>query len=190
VLIRWDDEIAFRRVAHRYQLDPVRTAAVLRALRPGLQSGRRTLHEFWCRFAQEVDRPVPEDWRTLWVSELARGARPRRPVQRLADDLRRAGVRTGLFSNTDSSHWKFFRASGWLDGFSPVIPSFRIGTVKPHLLAFQRASLRLPAGSGPPVFIDDHPVNVAAARRLGWDPLLFSSVRTLRDELEARGLFD
>jgi 2-haloacid dehalogenase len=190
VLVRWDDEVAFRRIARRYHLDLRPTSALLRALRPGLQSGRLTLHEFWSRFARTAHVPVPEDWRTLWVAELERGARPRRAVQGLAADLRRAGVRTGVFSNTDASHWRHFRSSGWLDGFSPAIPSFQIRAVKPDLLAFRRASGRLPAGARRPVFVDDNPTNVAMGRSVGWDSLRFTSVPQLRRELAERGLLD
>jgi len=190
VLVRWDDEVAFRRVARRYRLDLQPTSAVLRALRPGLQSGRLTLHEFWSRFARTVHVPVPEDWRTLWATELERGARPRRPVQVLAADLRHVGVRTGVFSNTDASHWRHFRSSGWLDGFSPAIPSFQIRAVKPTHLAFQRASRRLPAGAARPVFVDDNPTNVAMGRRVGWDSLRFTSVSQLRRDLALRGLLE
>ncbi len=189
VLIHWDDEIAFRRIAHRYRLDEVRTSKVLGDLRSGLQTGRLTLHEFWSRFARAFDLRIPEDWRTLWVREVARGAAPRRPMHTLAADLRRRGVRTGIFSNTDPSHWKFFRSTGWFDGFSPVITSFQLGAVKPHVAAFRGASRRLPAGSGRPVFVDDNPVNVRAAKRNGWDALLFRSIPTLRRELQDRGLF-
>jgi len=188
VLVRWDDAVAFDRVARRYRLDPARVTMVLEALRPGLQTGRLTLHEFWSSFSNAVGVPLPEDWRTLWVSELARKARPRRAVQLLAAELRRSGARTGLFSNTDPSHWRYFRSSGWLSGFSPTIPSFQIHVVKPDPRAFRRATRRLPAGAAPPIFIDDHPANVEAARRAGWDPLLFTTVHHLRDDLRVREL--
>jgi HAD superfamily hydrolase (TIGR01509 family) len=188
VLIQWDDEVAFARIARRYGLDLGQTSRVLSGLRNSLQTGQLTLHEFWSRFAHRFDLAIPEDWRTLWVSELARRAQPRRGIQILAADLRRQGVRTGVFSNTDASHWSFFRSRGWLAGFSPGIASFQLGAVKPDLAAFQRASRRLPTHSGPPVFIDDRLVNVRAARRSGWDAVLFTTVPGLRREMRARGL--
>ena len=189
VLVRWDDEVAFRRVARRYHLDPERAGSFLRALRPGLQSGRLTLHAFWSGFARRAGVPIPDEWRTLWVSELARGAKVQRSVQRLAGDLRRAGVRTGLFSNTDPSHWRHFRAAGWLDGFSPLITSFGIGAVKPDTVAFRRAARQLPKGTRRPVFVDDNPANLRPAGLVGWDPILFTSVGQLRRDLRTRGLF-
>jgi putative hydrolase of the HAD superfamily len=190
VLIHWDDELAFRRVAQRYALDPVRTSEVLTGLRRDLQRGRLTLHQFWSEFARRFSQPTPPDWRTLWARELARAARPRRDVLALAAELRGHRVRTGVFSNTDASHWRFFRSSGWFDGLSPMIASFQLGAVKPDLVAFRRAAGRLPAGAALPVFVDDRPPNVRAARQIGWDALPFTTVRALRDELKTRGLLD
>jgi putative hydrolase of the HAD superfamily len=38
------------------------------------------------------------------------------------------------------------------------------------------------------IFIDDIPANIAAARALGIDGILFTTVEQLRRDLEARGL--
>jgi HAD superfamily hydrolase (TIGR01509 family) len=189
VLIVWDDGIAFRHIARRFRIAPSEVSRTLLPLREDLQSGRITLHEFWSGFARRFDRAVPADWRTLWVSELAAGARPRRAVLKLAADLRRRGVRTGLFSNTDPSHWRYFKAAGWSNGFSPAIASFQLGVTKPHAVAFRRAMRRLPRGSGAPIFIDDRRENVVAARRADWDAIQFTSVPKLQCALNARGLF-
>jgi FMN phosphatase YigB (HAD superfamily) len=38
------------------------------------------------------------------------------------------------------------------------------------------------------IFVDDIPANIAAARALGIDGILFTSVAQLRQDLETRGL--
>jgi HAD superfamily hydrolase (TIGR01509 family) len=190
VLIRFDDRATFRRVARLLRLDLETTAAILRDLREGLQSGRLTLHQFWTQFARAADRRLPDEWRSLWLTELIRTARPNRPVLKVASDLRRRGVRTGVFSNTDASHWRWFRSRGWLDGFSPRIASFRIGAVKPHATAYRRAERRYLHGWGPLVFVDDNDANLRTARQCGWDSVPFVSAARLRTELRRRGLLD
>jgi HAD superfamily hydrolase (TIGR01509 family) len=186
VLVDWDDRIIFRIVADRYGLELGSATAALEMLRGNLQSGATSLHEFWRRFARLFDVPVPEDWRTLWVQELTRRARPRRAVFALANELRRGGVRTGLFSNTDRSHWRFWRSTGWFGGFFPRIVSFRVGAVKPDPRAFRRAEELFPPGWGAPVFVDDSVTNVKAAQTAGWDAVPFTSERALRRVLQDR----
>jgi HAD superfamily hydrolase (TIGR01509 family) len=189
VLVEWDDTAVFRSVANRYGLDRVAAMAALERLRRDLQSGTTSLREFWRRFARSFDIPVPEDWRTLWVGEMSRRARRRRSVFRLVDDLHRQGVRTGLFSNTDRSHWRYWHATGWFDGFFPQIVSFRVGAVKPDPRAFRRAADLFPPGWGAPIFVDDSVTNVKAARAAGWDAVPFTSGHALRRTLEDRHLF-
>jgi len=188
VLIRFRDELTYRAVADRYGLDRVRTAEILRGLREPLQSGQLTLHQFWSAFAGRVGCPMPNDWPSLWSQELARAARPQPPVFALAADLRRHGVRTGVFSNTDPSHWRFFRSMGWFKEFRPAIASFQIGAVKPASAAFRIAAARLPRESSVPIFVDDNLANVRAAKRVGWEAIRFTSTPDLRVRLIARGL--
>jgi putative hydrolase of the HAD superfamily len=188
VLVEWDDTTVFRIVANRYGLELGAAAIVLERTRRDLQSGGISLHEFWRRFARSFNVPVPEDWRTLWVEEMARRARPRRAVFRLVDDLHRQGERTGLFSNTDRSHWRYWRATGWFDGFFPQIVSFQVGAAKPDPEAFRRAEGLFPPDWGAPLFVDDSVINVKAARAAGWDAVLFTTEHSLRRVLQNRQL--
>jgi HAD superfamily hydrolase (TIGR01509 family) len=190
VLIDWDDAITFRAVADRYKLDRDAVANVLIRLRRDLQSDRLSLHEFWVRFARSFGIRTPEDWRTLWVDEIARRARPRKDVLLLAETLRQNGVRTGLFSNTDRSHWKFLRSTGWFDRFSPQILSFRIGAIKPDAEAFGNAERSFYSEGGMSVLVDDSAATVEAARTVGWDAIRFTSLRALQRELSGRHFLD
>ncbi len=190
VLVDWDDRIIFRIVADRYGLELDSATTALEMFRGDLQSGATSLYEFWRRFARWFDVPVPEDWRTLWVEELPRRARPRRAVLALANELRREGVRTGLFSNTDRSHWRFWRSTGWFGGFFPRIVSFRVGAVKPDPRAFRRAEELFPPDWGAPLFVDDSVTNVEAAQTAGWDAVPFTSERALRRALQDHQLLE
>jgi len=190
VLIEWDDSIIFRTVAERYELDVRAVMRVLTSLRRELQSNRISLHEFWTRFGESFAVPTPKDWRSMWVSQMIRFARPRKDLLALAEGLRRHGVRTGLFSNTDRSHWRYFRSTGWFTAFSPQIVSFRIGAVKPDPKAFRGAKQSFPRGWGIPLFVDDSDANVSAAAAAGWDAVRFSSLSGLKKELRKRQLLN
>ena len=93
----------------------------------------------------------------------------------LTGELHRQGVRTGLFSNTDRSHWRFWRSTGRFDGFYPQLLSFRVGATKPDPEAFRRAERLFPSRWGAPVFVDDSAKNVEAAQTVGWDAIQFTS---------------
>jgi 2-haloacid dehalogenase/putative hydrolase of the HAD superfamily len=69
-----------------------------------------------------------------------------------------------------------------------IVVSGREGVVKPDARAFEIACER--AGLRPPdlLFVDDSPVNVEAAHRLGFDVHLFDDPAALRPALESRGL--
>jgi HAD superfamily hydrolase (TIGR01509 family) len=138
-------------------------------------------------FARSFCLPVPRDWRTLWASQIRSRARPRREVFHLAEMLRREGVTTGLFSNTDASHLRVLEARGWFEGFFPRIFSFQIGEAKPRLAAFERAEGSLPAAARPPLLVDDSTMNVAMARRVGWRSVRFTSGAGLYRELVRLG---
>ena len=59
---------------------------------------------------------------------------------------------------------------------------------KPDPRLFVRAAERFGQAPQHLLLIDDHPINVEAARRCGWQAELFSDAQTLRDALVARGL--
>lgn len=59
---------------------------------------------------------------------------------------------------------------------------------KPDPALFERAAQRFGRPAQDCLLIDDHPVNVEAARRCGWQAELFTSAAELRACLQARGL--
>ena len=96
--------------------------------------------------------------------------------------------RCWLLSNTDPLHYP------WITGRWPILPplagatlSFRVGTRKPDA-AIYRAALDA-AGVAPEeaAFIDDRPANVAAARAIGIDAVVYTGGEKLKQWLEAAG---
>lgn len=107
----------------------------------------------------------------------------------VVSQLRAAGIRLGVLSNTSQAHWEFCRRQfRILEVFEVYALSFEIGVMKPDARIYAE-SARL-AGAAPQeiFFTDDRPDNVAAARQAGWDAVVFESAGQLSGELRRRGI--
>src|ERR1700722_3013563 len=138
--------------------------------------------DFAAAFADLSNRPItPATARDLLMSVFEP---PNEELWRLASDLRGTAL-VGGFSDNPA-----FVASIFPDGafLEPMIFSAEIGAAKPTDAAFAAAEARLGFGGEGVLFIDDTPANVAAARRRGWDAILFTDNAALFAELGARGL--
>jgi 2-haloacid dehalogenase len=69
-----------------------------------------------------------------------------------------------------------------------IVVSGEIKVAKPDPRAFRAAADRAGQPLDRLAFVDDSPANVAAARALGMDAILFTDAAALRTELRARGL--
>jgi HAD superfamily hydrolase (TIGR01509 family) len=188
VLLRYKDEWLFRSVARRWGLPIEEATETLRVLRNDLQAGRLDEAALWRRFARAFGIAPPRVPRGLWAESLRRRGRPNGEVVAIARDLRAAGCRVGILSNTDASHVAYFRARGWFSDFRPWLLSHELRAVKPEPLAFRRAARRFGVAPGRILLIDDALANVVAARSLGWDAVRYRNARGLRRELAHRGL--
>ncbi len=105
-----------------------------------------------------------------------------------------AAVQTGapvwLLSNTDPMHFAYIHAKmPVLDGFAGWHLSYEIGANKPDATYYQRFFATAEVEPNQCVFFDDRPENVAAARELGMDAVLFvGDVAAVRSKLRSVGL--
>ena len=114
---------------------------------------------------------------------------PNVSIAPLVAQLRGAGYRLGVLSNTSQAHWEYCRRQyRILEVFQVYALSFAIGAMKPDPKIYAE-SARL-AGVPPEeiFFTDDRADNVAGAREAGWDAVLFESARQLSGELRRRGV--
>ena len=108
------------------------------------------------------------------LARMSAGGAAREPLVARTRALRRQGYRTALVTNNARE----FRATGRnllpLDElFDAVVDSSEVGVRKPNPAIFERALAEVggvPATRS--IFLDDHPGNVAAARRLGMQGIL------------------
>jgi HAD superfamily hydrolase (TIGR01509 family) len=74
------------------------------------------------------------------------------------------------------------------DAFDQVLLSWRLGTAKPDVEAFERATAALGAAAGSVVFFDDSEANVAAAVAFGWQAHRFTTVLEVQATLARLGV--
>ena len=72
--------------------------------------------------------------------------------------------------------------------FDDVVVSGRVGAAKPDRRAYEIVAERAGVPLDRLLFVDDKPVNVAAAEALGMDAILFTDAVELREQLHERGL--
>jgi 2-haloacid dehalogenase len=104
-------------------------------------------------------------------------------------ELKSAGREIYALSNWSAETFpharKRFEFLGWFD-FTVI--SGEIGLAKPSREVFDFLLEKTGRRAGECVFIDDSPVNVAAARELGFDAIHFRSPERLRDDLTNKGI--
>lgn len=110
---------------------------------------------------------------------------------RLLTALRERGHRLHYLSNMPAplaAHLQ--RRHDFLSLFASGIYSSHVQLTKPDPAIFALAQQRFGGDQADTLFIDDHPENIEAARRHGWQARLFTGPQALGAELQALGLID
>jgi len=106
----------------------------------------------------------------------------------LLQRLKARGHRAFYLSNMPSPYADYLtRAHDVVPQFTDGIFSARVGLAKPDDAIFELARERFGLVPAQTVFLDDHPKNVEAARRHGWQAVLFENAAQAEGELMAGG---
>ena len=71
VVIEWTDDIVYNYISDRFGLDFEDVKEKLEALLyPPLDKGEIDEREFWTKFFNYYSRPLPTDWKDLWVEKF------------------------------------------------------------------------------------------------------------------------
>jgi putative hydrolase of the HAD superfamily len=196
VLFRWDPAaLIARTLPHRISAD---------------HSAQHWKHQF---FARPDGEWVAFDRGTLAVEEVVSGIATRlgwseaearavvdvvpnelQPIEasvRLLRALHQHGHRLHFLSNMPAplaDHLQ--RQHAFLGLFASGIYSSHVQLIKPEAAIYALAQQRFGGDPAATLFIDDHPDNIEAARRHGWQARLFSGPDALAVELRDLGLID
>lgn len=142
-----------------------------------LMEGRISADEFWADYSDRSGQTVAEEL-------FAKFFRPRLDhgvvaiIRGLAND---ACVVCG--TNTFDSHYDYLAQQGFYELFDAVFASNKIGVSKPKPDFYRRILKDMGVKPEQAVFVDDMPVNVLAAEKLGIEAILFKDSQTLRKRM-------
>ena len=97
---------------------------------------------------------------------------PRLRVRKLAQELRRHGIKTGILSNIFLTAAWFLKLIGGYRGFDPIILSFKEKIAKPNPRIYQIAIERAAVKPEEIIFIDNLEENIATAKQMGMKVVL------------------
>lgn len=110
-------------------------------------------------------------------------------VAAVAVQLRQAGHRLGVLSNTSELHWEHClrRYCVLRETFSVYTLSYRVRRGKPEPPIYLAAAEAAGCAPEEVFFVDDHPANVEGARAVGIDAVQYTTTAELAATLRARG---
>jgi putative hydrolase of the HAD superfamily len=104
--------------------------------------------------------------------------------------LRQPGQPMFFLSNMPASYAdQLEQRHGFVREFDAGVFSARVQLIKPDPAIFQLAAQRFGVAPAELVFLDDHAPNVAAARALGWQAVVFSDAAQCARDLQQAGLW-
>lgn len=189
VLLDFTHEQGFEQIATVSDLTPeqVRKTLFDSGLSDRYDTGELSTAEFHKEFCElTTSEPTVEELTHAWsdIFTIIPG------TVGVAANLKSAGYRIGILSNTCAAHWEFaaqkFRVLGEL--FDPVITSYDVRSMKPDAGIYQAAAKAANCAASDLFFVDDREENVEGARSQGWHAELFTSPLKLANDLERLGL--
>ncbi|HWZ51430.1 MAG TPA: HAD family phosphatase [Granulicella sp.] len=112
-----------------------------------------------------------------------------RPMLAWAQQLQRAGVRTGILSNLgDEMAAGLLERFDWIEGFYHCTWSHALKLAKPEAAIYQHAAVGLETPLEHILFIDDREDNIAGAAQTGMQTIRYTTHAAFEQEMTARGL--
>jgi HAD superfamily hydrolase (TIGR01509 family) len=172
------------------QVDETTWRPAWRKLGPLLGAGKIEESDFWQQIVTRTGArgPLPEE--SLFLRQYGKRWTVHQPVLDLVAQLKAAGLRTAILSNTIAAHVGHNRDRGLYAPFDVHVFSNEVGVSKPDPAIF-RHTLDLLDLSGRPeaaFFVDDMEENVDAASALGLHGILFTSPEQLVEDVRRLGV--
>ena len=191
VLVDFDINRMYRQLAEVAGVDSAKVVEVMLGdhVQSDYELGRISSRQFYETFCQRTGaRPDYDE--LLWAgSDIFE---PNTSIFPVVGNLRDAGHRMGILSNTCQSHWEYCAKRFWIlhrdRTFQTYVLSYRIHAAKPAPKIFQAATELAGVGPQEILFIDDVPEHVTSARAVGFDAVQYTSTPELVSELCERGL--
>lgn len=160
------------------------------AHRHAYDAGALNGQTYWQKVAEDAGFSLtPERLAAFHHHDALMWANLNAPMVDWAAALQKARIKTAILSNMGDINLAYMRKNfDWLAGFTHLTWSCELNTAKPDPAIYQHTLDKLGVAAKEAIFVDDVPANIAAARALGIDGIVFTSVNQLRLDLETRGL--
>ncbi|MDN6431892.1 HAD family hydrolase [Corynebacterium flavescens] len=157
---------------------------VYNELRPALDAGRVSEISYWNQIKLRAGLEFLDPVEAIEVDYRGVVDLPNREVIDFMLELKDRGHTVGILSNIPPGLADDLREkhSAWLDRLDAVNFSYEIDAAKPEAEAFHHALESLGRQAGSVVFIDDHLVNVEAARKERLHAIHFQGIDSLRND--------
>jgi FMN phosphatase YigB (HAD superfamily) len=113
------------------------------------------------------------------------------PMKAIVSQLRAAGHRLGILSNTCDMHYDYFADGRYApipSAFEVVVLSYRLKSLKPNVEIYLEAARRAGVAPHRVFYTDDKPENVEGACRAGFDAVLFTTAADFAAQLRRRDI--
>lgn len=188
VVVDWDDDIIFRHVAKRFELNYKRTKRKLYKLMSLLELNAIKEKHMWRTFFKSVKLPLPSDYKNLLRKDFERKAKLNQPIVKIIKQLRNRGYKIATISNVDKSHEAIMKKRKWLNHFDAAILSNKFGVRKPSRKIYRIVLKRLKFKPEEVIFIDNLKKNTEGAKGVGINAILFKNAKQLKKELKKLGV--
>ena len=191
VLLDFDYGIVVRRVAargSRIGIPEIKRLLVDSPLLPAFERGELTSRQFCEAVRKETGFEGTFEQFAGWFGDIFAEIPP---MVALQSELRRRGIPTYIFSNTNDLAIDHVRRNfPFFAGFDGYVLSYEHGAMKPDAPLYEVVE-RLTARRGADlVYLDDRPENVEAGAARGWRAILHADPAESRRHLADFGLLD
>ena len=190
VVLPFDFLVAVRQMADVAGVPPAVIQEVVfdSGLEIAYETGDLTTEQFYEAFCQRIGKRPDLEALLVASSDMFQ---LNKAVADLILQLRNAGHRTGLLSNTCEAHWRFC-----VDRKFPILQqlfevtalSYELRAMKPDPAIYAAAAALAGVAPGEIFFVDDRSEHVKGACRAGFDAVLFTGAADLTAALAGRGV--
>jgi len=184
VLVDFDYHIAVFRIAARSKLPPdgIKTFLGQSQAIIDYECGRLTREEFYVQARKAIGfRGTIEEFGEFFADIFT----PIPPMIELHAGLRRRGIPTYIFSNTNDLAVEHIRHKfPFFRDFDGYIYSYEVGAMKPEAKIYEVLEKLAGRRGADIIYLDDRPENVAAGAARGWRTILHETPEKTRVAME------
>jgi len=145
------------------------------------QTGAVSEQQFWANMAERLKTAAPKK-DSLWTEAFHAAYKPRQDMFTLAANLRKAGCKTAILSNTEIPVVAIINKQKY-DSFDVTVLSCLEGLAKPGREIYDLTLSRLGVSAKNAIFTDDKQENIEGAKKAGLNVIHFQNPERFKKEL-------